>query len=100
MLKWPYADMGYLSVEHWRSIPHKDDPAQTWEYLTIQAVFVSDHAVLFFDEYAKEYKRQRAELDEFLERLGVDGWKLTTSINKLNASVYQFRQYHFRREIK
>ena len=37
MQKWPYADIGYLNVEHFRSTPKKNDPAQKWEYLTVEA---------------------------------------------------------------
>ena len=65
MQKWPYADFGYINVEH----------------------------------YAQEYKRQRSELNEYLEKLGADGWKLTTS-GIYDGKRYQFRRYHFRRTIE
>ena len=49
MQKWPYADFGYLNVEHFRSTPQKKDSAQKREYLTVEAVFglVSENAVAF-----------------------------------------------------
>jgi hypothetical protein len=37
MQKWLYVDLGYLNVEHIRFMPHKNDPAQKWEYLTVEA---------------------------------------------------------------
>jgi hypothetical protein len=40
MQKWPYVNFGYLNVEHIRFMPQKNDPAQKWEYLTVEAVFV------------------------------------------------------------
>jgi hypothetical protein len=46
MQKWPYADIGYINVEHFRSTPKKNDPVQKWEYLTVEAVFVSENAVI------------------------------------------------------
>jgi hypothetical protein len=93
MQEWPYADIAYLNVEHFRSIPQKR------EYLTVEAVFVSENAVMFFDHYRKEYKRQRSELDEYLQKLGADGWKLTTAGNMVDGKAYRFRRYHFRRAI-
>ena len=89
MQKWPYVDFGYLNVEHIRFMPQKNDPAQKWEYLTVEAVFVlvSENAVMFFDHYTKEYKGQRSELDEYLEKLGVDGGKLTLAGNVYDGSV-------------
>lgn len=46
MQKWPYVDIGYINVEHFRSTPKKNDPAQKWESLTVEAVFVSENAVM------------------------------------------------------
>jgi hypothetical protein len=57
------------------------------------------NVVMFFDHYAKEYKGQRSELDEYLEKLGADGWKLT-STGHYDGKAYQFRRYHFRRAIE
>jgi hypothetical protein len=53
MQKWPYLDLGYLNVEHIRFMPQKNDPAQKWGYLTVEAVFVpvSENAAMFFDHY-------------------------------------------------
>jgi hypothetical protein len=99
MQKWPYADIAYLNVDHFRSIPQKNDPVQKREYLTVEAVFVSENAVMFFDHYKREYKRQRSELDEYLQELGADGWKLTTAGNIVDGNAYRFRRYHFRRAI-
>ena len=99
MQKWPYADIGYINVEHFRSTPKKDDPAQKWQYLMVEAVFVSENAAMFFDHYAKEYKKQRSELDEYLARLDADGWKLTTA-GVYEGKAYQFRQYQFRRAVE
>src|SRR5919109_3036767 len=48
MQKWPYADIGYINVEHFRSTPKKNDPAQKREYLTVEAVFGSENAVMFY----------------------------------------------------
>src|SRR5215216_4860553 len=77
MQKWPYAEVGYLNVEHFRFMSQKNASAQKREYLTVEAVFglISETAVMFFDHYTKEYKGQRRELDEYLEKLGADGWK-------------------------
>ena len=97
MQKWPYGNIAYLNVEHFRSMPQKQDPAQTWEYLTVEAVFVPvSEKAMFFDHYTKEYKGQRSELDEYLEKVGADGWKLTTT-GVFDGKVYQFRRYHFSR---
>jgi hypothetical protein len=100
MQKWPYADFGYINVEHFRFPPQEKGLAQKREYLTVEAVFslVSENTVMFFDHYVKEYKKQRSELDEYLEKLGVDGWKLTTSGGH-HGEAYDFRRYHFRRAI-
>jgi hypothetical protein len=46
MQKWPYADIAYLNVDHFRSILQKNDPVQKREYLTVEAVFVSENAVM------------------------------------------------------
>lgn len=96
MQKWPYADFKYLSVGHFRS------PVQKYEYLTLEAVFpsASENAVMFFDHYANEYKSQRSELDEYLLKLGADGWKLNISGDKFEGKSYLFRRLQFRRAIK
>jgi hypothetical protein len=100
MQKWPYVDFLSLNVEHFRSTPQKNDAAQKWEYLTVEAVFVSQSAVMFFDHYTKEYKGQRSELDAYLEKLGADGWKLTIAGNVHDGKAYRFRRYEFRRAIE
>jgi hypothetical protein len=97
MQKWPFADIGYLNVDHLRSMPKEKDAAPAWEYLMVEAVFVSENAVMFFDHYAKKYKKQRSELDEYLEKLGADGWKLTVAGNLIDEKAYRFRRYQFRR---
>lgn len=76
----------------------KNAPTQKREYLTVEAVFglVSETAVMYFDHYTKEYKGQRRELDEYLEKLRVDGWKLTIASNICDRGTYQCRRYHFR----
>ena len=61
---------------------------QKRESLTVEAVFVSENAVMFFDHYTKEYKRQRSELDEYLQKLGADGWKLATAGNMVDGKAY------------
>ena len=99
MQKWPYADFGYINGEYFRFSPQKKDLAQKGEYLTVEAVFASVTAVMFFDHYTQKYKSQRSELDEYLEKLGEDGWKLTTT-GKFDGKGYQFRRYHFRRTVK
>lgn len=96
MQKWPYADFTHLNVAYIRSTPKKNASAQPWEHLTVEAVFVSEHTVQFFDYYAKEYKSQRSELDEYLQKLGADGWKLTVT-GSFGGKKYQFRRYQFRR---
>ena len=100
MQKWPYADFGYINVEYFRSTPQKKDLAQSWEHLTVEAVFVSEMQVIFFDQYAKEHKQQRSELDEYLGKLGADGWKLTVAGDLFRGKGYQFRRYQFRRAIE
>jgi hypothetical protein len=97
MQKWPYAELAHIDVQYFRSMPKKNDPGQKWEHLTIEAIFVSEDTVMFFDHYAKEYKRRRSEIDEYLEKLGADGWKLTTTGTMLDGKGYQFRRYQFRR---
>jgi hypothetical protein len=99
MQKWPYANFAYINGEHFSSMPQKNAPAQKREYLMVQAVFVSDNAVMFFDHYAKEYKSQRSELDAYLEQLSADGWKLATAGGIIEGKGYQFRRYQFRRAI-
>jgi len=101
MQKWPYADIGYLGVEQLHFMPQKDNPKQKREYLTVEAVFpaISENAVLFFDHYTKEYKGQRNEFDEYLEKLNADGGKLTFVGNFFIGKGYKSRRYHFRRAI-
>jgi|SRR5829696_2495321 hypothetical protein len=99
--KWPYANFAYLGAEHLSFMLQKGDSTKKREYLTVEAVFVpASEKVMFFDHYAKEYKKQRNELDGYLEKLGVDGWKLTVASNMFEGKGYQFRRYHFRRAIK
>lgn len=102
MQKWPYADFGYLGVEQLHFMPQKNNLKQKREYLTVEAVFPagSEKAVLFFDHYTKEYKGQRSEFDEYLEKLNADGWKLTVAGNFFLGKGYKFRRYHFRRVIE
>ena len=100
MKKWPYADFAYLGAEHFRFPLQKNDRVPKRKYLMVEAVFVAgSETVMFYDHYAKEYKRQRSELDEYLERLGTDGWKLTIAGNMVEGKGYQFRRYQFRRAI-
>ena len=99
MQKWPYADIAYLNVQHFRAIPPKNDKMQKMEYHTVETVFVSDNAVMFFDHYAKEYRKERSELDAYLEQLDADGWKLTGAGPMFDGKGYRFRRYHFRRAI-
>ncbi|HSL28979.1 MAG TPA: hypothetical protein VK900_07255 [Anaerolineales bacterium] len=99
MQTWPYADFTHIDVEHFRSRSKKDDPLQRWDYLLVEAVLVSENTVQFFDHYLQEYKSQRNELDEYLQKLGTDGWKLIFS-SKFDGKQYQFRRYQFRRELK
>ena len=82
------------------SMSETEVPMQKRESLTVEAVFVSENAVMFFDHYTKEYKRQRSELDQYLEKLGADGWKLTTTGNFHDGRSYRFRRFHFRRAIE
>jgi len=100
MQKWPYTGMKYLGVDHFRK-PQLNDPTQKREYLTVEAVFVPDSVnVMFFDHYAKEYRGQKSELDEYLEKLDADGWKLTVAGDLFSGKGYQFRRYHFRRIVE
>jgi hypothetical protein len=100
MQKWPYVNFGYLNVEQFRK-PQKNDPPQKREYLTVEAVFVpASENVMFFEHYTKGYKGQKSELDEYLEKLGADGWKLTFAGNLYEGRGYQFRRYHFRRAVQ
>jgi len=56
-----------------------------WEYLFVEAMFVLDpqkppglsNRVMFFDHYAKEYRGQRSDLDNYFAKLSAEGWKLT-----------------------
>ena len=101
MQNWPYVDLGYINVEHFRSMPQKNDSVQKWEYLTAEVVLVpgSGNAVMFFDHYTKEYKGQRSELDAYLEKLRADDWKLTIAGNIFDGKAYQFRRANFRRAV-
>lgn len=94
MQTWPFTDIAYLNVEHFRS---RHSAAQKWEHRTVEAVFVSETTVQFFDHNLKEYKNKRNELDEYLQRLSVDSWKLTYAGSMVNGKGYQFRRYHFQR---
>ena len=96
MQKWPYADFGYVNVEH---LHHKP---QTWEYRIVEAVFslVSENTVMFFDHYTNEMMGQRSELDRYLEKLAGEGWKLNLSLNVFQEKGYQFRRYQFRRALE
>ena len=95
--KWPYADFTHINVEYFRH-PQKHQPAQKPEYLMVEAVFVpGSEVVMFFDHYVKEYKRQKDELDAYLDKLGADGWKLTDAGSMVDGKGYHFRRYHFRR---
>ena len=101
MQKWPYADFAYLNIDHFQFTPKKNARSQKREYLTLEAVFVpASEAVMFFDHYAKVYRRQRSELDAYLEKLVADGWKLTFVGNMFDGKTYQFRRYQFRRVIE
>jgi hypothetical protein len=59
-----------------------------WEYLSVEALFVPDpqdprqHSdrVMFFDHYAREYRGQRSDLDQFFAKLTAEGWKLTDEL--------------------
>lgn len=98
MQKWPYSDFTYFNPEHMRSMLQKDDPAQTWEYLTLETVFVPpSENVMFFDHYANRFRSERSELDEYLQKLSADGWKLTMAGPLFTGRSYLFRQVRFRR---
>ena len=97
--KWPYANFAYLGADHLSFMPQKNSSVQKREYLTVEAVFVpGSEKVMFFDHYAKEYKQQRSELDGYLEKLGAEGWKLTSN-SWFDGKSYQFRRYLFRRAV-
>ena len=87
MQKSPYVEIGYLNVEHVRSMFVKSSAAK-WEYLTVEARFIphSENAVIFFDHYAKEYKS--------LAELSAEGWKLTIAVSndEYGGKVYMFRR--------
>lgn len=101
MLLWPYSGFAYVNGEHFSFPPDKNAQPRKKEFLTVEAVFVPDsETVMFFDQYAKEYKRQRAELDAYLEKLAADGWKLTFAGHTVDGKSYQFRRYIFRRVIQ
>src|SRR5687767_14507880 len=59
-----------------------------WEYMSVEALFVPDaqdprqlsDRVMFFDQYAKEYRGQRSDLDQFFAKLTAEGWKLTDEL--------------------
>jgi hypothetical protein len=96
MQKWPFADFTHINVEYFRFSSEKSTPAPMWEYLTVQAVFVAEDTVQFFDHYLNQYKRQRSELDAYLQKLAADGWKLISN-HWADRTSYQFREYSFRR---
>lgn len=96
MQTWPNADLTHINVEHFRSTSGKHDLRQRWDYLVVEAVFVSENTVQFFDHYVKEYGSQRSQLDEYLKKLGADGWMLTISA-QFNGKRYRFRRYQFRK---
>jgi hypothetical protein len=96
MQKWPYADFAHINVAYFRNL-QKSNPAQIWEHLTVETVIVSENAVMFFDHYANEYKKQRSELDDYFVQVNADGWKLTHAGSTVNGKGYQVRRYHFRR---
>ena len=98
MQTWPYADFAHIHVEYFRKL-QKNNAAQTWEYLTVETVFVSENTIMFFDHYAKEYKKQRSELDAYFANVSADGWQLTYAGSMVNGKGYQFRRYHFRRGV-
>ena len=96
MQKWPVADFTHINVEYFRFTSERNTPAPIWEYLTVQAVFVAEDTVQFFDHYLNQYKRQRSELDAYLQKLAADGWKLISN-HWADRTSYQFREYSFRR---
>jgi len=50
--------------------------SKEWEHLTVEVRFFPDSKnIMFFDHYANEYRTQNSELDQYLAKLGVDGWK-------------------------
>ena len=102
MQNWPYVNFTYLNIEHFLFKPPKSDLARMWEYLTVEAVFpsTSESGVMFFDHYAGEYKSQRNEFNEYLEKLNADGWKLTMSGPLFEGKSYFFRRLKFRRIIE
>ena len=99
MKQWPYAKFTYLGADYVPFMPNKNSSTYKREYLTVEAVFVPGSAkVVFFDHYANEFKKQRSELDEYLEKLWTDGWKLTSN-SWFDGKSYQFRRYLFRRAV-
>jgi len=96
MQMWPYSDFAHIDVEYFRKL-QTNDPAQTWDHLIVEVVYVSENAVLFFDHYTQEYRKQRSELEPYFEQVNADGWKLTYAGSTVNGKGYQFRRYHFRR---
>jgi hypothetical protein len=101
MHEWPYADFNYLNLEHLGALPRQQDLAQKWEYLAVELVLPapSSHSVMFFDHYAGEYKSQRSELSEYLDKLSSDGWKLTSAGALLKGKAFLFRRIQFRRRL-
>ena len=102
MQKWPYAKLTHLSVEHFQFNPKRDDSPKKREYLTVEVVFpsASENSVMFFDHFAKEYRSKRSELDQYLERLAAEGWKLTLAGPVFEGKSYLFRRFDFRRTIE
>ena len=101
MQKWPYAGFAYISADHFSFTPNNNAQAQKREFLTVEAVFVPDsETVMFFDQYANEYKQHRVQLDVYLEKLAADGWKLTLAGHTCDGKSYQFRRYVFRRVLQ
>ena len=58
---------------------------QYWEYRLVEAMFVPDpqhpqelsDQVMFFDHYAKAYREQKSDLDDYFAKLASEGWELT-----------------------
>ncbi len=102
-----------------------------WEYRFVEAVFLIDpqnpqtlsDRVMFFDHYAKEYKGQKSELDNYFTKLTGEGWELTMGpwsydipdrkageaarpLPPMNRHVFRFYQapgrklFRFKRRIK
>jgi hypothetical protein len=69
---------------------------QKWEYRSLETRSVPDsqNTIMFFDHYAKEYKGQRSDLDNYFVKLGAEGWKLTMRSYEVNDNrkIYVFRR--------